>query len=140
MEDTEDSTTDTSGFTDGERRGLVNLYVTHMLQAIQEDPRVSTPDLMCFLIWAGPWRSAGQILRIFRGRPIFRTAAGRLTAARTAVPRNDLGGLPVSTRIPEGEHTGKTTPADDDFIALWPPQFAGEGLVFPARAFRVGGA
>ena len=50
MADAADSTTDTSRYSDGERQGLVNLYVTLMLRMIQEDPWISVPDHTDFLI------------------------------------------------------------------------------------------
>ena len=166
MAATEDSTTDTSGYSDGERQGLVNSYVTLMLQAIQEDPWIAQPDLMDFLIWAEPLHSTGQLVRKLRGRQLFRITVDRLTVVRTAalrdeiagvtvpegkragfrkgVPKNPAGstpleGLPVSTRIPEGGHAGETVPADGDFIGWWPPQVIGEGPAFPTRAIRVEG-
>lgn len=166
MAATEDSTTDTSGYSDGERQGLVKSDMALMLQATQEDPWLARPDLMDFLIWAGPLHSTGQLVRKLRGRQIFRITVDRLTVVRTAalrdgiagvtVPEGEragfpkgvsknpagstpLGGLPVSTRIPEGGRAGETVPADGDFIGWWPPQVFGEGPVFPTRAIRVEG-
>ena len=71
MEETEDSTTDTEGYTEEDRQGIVDTLVTVMLQLIMEDPWISIPNMMDRMIETGPMHERVDILELFRGRPIF---------------------------------------------------------------------
>ena len=46
MEETDESTTASWGYTDEDRQGIVDTMVTVMLQLIQENPWIPIPEMM----------------------------------------------------------------------------------------------
>ena len=84
MEETDDSTTDTGGYTEEDRQGIVDTLVTVMLQLIMEDPWMSIPNMMDRMIETGPMSEREDKLELFRGRPIFWRVARRLEIVRAA--------------------------------------------------------
>ena len=137
MEDTEDSTTDTTRYLDADRRGIVNHYVTLMLQLVHEDPWISVPDIADFLVSVGPLQSAGQIARLFRGGTTFHKTVDRMAAVRTTMLQENINGLRIATRISAGEQVGDAKPRCNNYIGWWSPQVTGRSTIFPIRAIGV---
>ena len=139
MEETEDSTTASLGYTDDDRQGIVDTMVTVMLQLIQENPWIPMPAMMDRMVEFGPLHNRGDILELFRGRPIFRWTAMRVETVRAAVVGNMMRDLPVSTRVPENERVGYTIPSTDRYIGWWASRIAGEGQLFPVHMIPIEG-
>ena len=139
MEETEESTTASWGYTDEDRQGIVDTMVTVMLQLIQENPWIPIPEMMDRMVEFGPLRNREDILEVFRGRPIFRWTTTRIETVRTAVVNNVIQDLPVSTRPPANERVGFTIPGTDRYIGWWAPQIAGEGNLFPVHMISLEG-
>ena len=54
MEDTDESTTATQGYTEADRQGIVDTLVTVMLQLIMENPWIPVPHMMGRMVENGP--------------------------------------------------------------------------------------
>ena len=50
MGDSEDSTTDTQWYSDEDRQGIVDQYVTRMSQIVQDNPWISAPEILDRLV------------------------------------------------------------------------------------------
>ena len=137
MEESDESTTDTDGYTDDDRQGIVDTLVTVMLQLIQEDPWIAAPTMMDRMVTTGPLHTREEVLELFRGRPIFMRAVTRMEILRTAVVNGMVGDLPISTRVPVGEAVGWTIPGDDRYIGWWAPCVTGGGPVYHVRMIPV---
>ena len=139
MEETDESTTDTDGYTAEDRQGIVDTMVTVMLQLTMEDPWISIPNMMDRMTETGPLHDRDDIMEVFRGRPIFRRTTNRLEVVRAAVVSGALGELPISTRAPEHERVGVTIPGTDRYIGWWAPQVVNDGPIFPVNMITVPG-
>ena len=93
----------------------MDLYVTMTIQLILEDPRISIPETLEILLWATPLQTLGRIVGLFRRLPTPRAPMNRLDALRLAVLQYDVGGLPITTAIPENEEVGYTLPESDHY-------------------------
>ena len=133
MEESEESTTDTYGYTDDDRQGIVDTMVTVMLQLVQEDPWMAVPTMMDRMVLCGPLHTREEVIELFRGRPNFMRAVARIEILRTAVVNEMVQDLPMTTRVPVGEVAGWTIPGVDRYIGWWAPCVTGDG-----PAYRVG--
>ena len=111
-----------SGISD--QQGIVNMYVTMMLQFIQMDPCMAIPGILGRLTPTGPFGTRGEILEEFGGWNIFRRTLQRMEVARGRAVNGELRSLPMTTNMPEDEPFGYTTPETDGFITWWAPQTA----------------
>ena len=88
-------TTDTWGYSDEERQGLVDAYSTISIQLMLEDPSISMQQITDYLGRVGPWQSKGRVIGIFRGGPILHQTTDRMNVIRMVAPRDEVGGLPL---------------------------------------------
>ena len=134
IEGTEESTTATQGYTDEGRQGIADALATVRLQLIQEDPLISKPGRMDRMVTTGPMHDRGDILELFRGRPIS-------LQTTTRVANNSLRDLPISTELPEHERVGVPIPGADRYIGWWAPRVVGEGPIYQVHVIpKAGGA
>ena len=54
-------------YTAEDRQGLVDHYVTLVLQMLLEGPWHPLPEITGILVWVGPLRTPGQIFKVFGG-------------------------------------------------------------------------
>ena len=105
-----------------DQQGIVNMYVTMMLQLIQLDPCLPIPDILERLPTTGPFDTKEEILEEFGGWEIFRRTLQRMEVVRGRAMNGKLRTLPMTTNMPEDEPFGYTIPETDGFIAWWAPQ------------------
>ena len=113
MEETGDSTTDTQRYSEEDRQGIANHYVTLMLHLVRGNPRKPAPEISGRLTRAGSLRNRGQIIGVFRGRPNLHRATVRMDVVRVATVRGEAHSLPITTEVPESERIGCTVTSTD---------------------------
>ena len=105
-----------------DQQGIVNMYVTMMLQLIQLDPCMPVLDILSRLSTTGPFDTKEEILEEFGGWGIFRRTLQRMEVVRGRAVNGGLGTLPMTTSMLVDEPFGYTIPGTDGFIAWWAPQ------------------
>ena len=109
-----------------DQQGIVNMYVTMMLQLIQMDPCMAIPCILEHLATTGPFGTRAEVLEMFGGWKVFCRTAQRMEVVRGKAVSRELRSLPMTTQALEDEQFGYTIPETDGFIAWWAPQI-GEG-------------
>ena len=134
MNTSDESTTGSEGYGEGERQSIVDMYVTVALQCIINDPWASIPAVLRTLAGVGPAGSREEIIELFGAESVFKTTIRRLDIIRVAVIRGALNTLPITTMPTPGGMVGHTMPENDGFIRRWAPVVEGDQ---PAFVFRI---
>ena len=105
-----------------DQQGIINMYVTMMLQLLQLDPYMAIRYILEQLATTGPFFTQTEILEEFGGWTVFRRTLQRMEVVRARVVNDNLTSLPMTTDAPADEPFGLTIPETDGFIAWWAPQ------------------
>ena len=131
VDSADDSDTHAASVQGEDRQGLIDHYVTIMLQAVIGDPEATTRRLMDTLLSTGPIQGKQGIIELFRGRNGLLTTIRGLELVRKAARENGLGVLPVTTRPQEGWPVGFTILETEGHIRKWAPRVGpGGNLLF----------
>ena len=123
-----DSATSLGGAPQADREGLVDHYVTPVLQQLTRQPYSSAPGMMRMLPRAGPFTDKQEIPEVCRGRGNSPATIRRMNAVRRAALEGSLDSLPAATRPEEGEEMSLAIPAIDQLVENWPPWIMGAGI------------